>query len=301
MSLSPIIDVAIGLILVYLLMGLFATAVQETVAGFLTLRGKLLRDALAKLLGGGDKNALFQQIYGHALVAGSAASPCPSYVPARNFVLALMQALSPDAAKPAPLIEIEAKVAALPEGGLKQCLQAFLANADGDLDTFKKSLATWFDDAMDRLSGLYKRYSHAIAFGIGLFLAVALNVDSLRIAETLWVDQPLRAQIVAAADAYAKDHPNGPGSADASPFFALDLPIGWAGTASATYATNTRTLGPKPLSWNDLSNRETLLAALLGWLLTGFAASLGAPFWFDTLQRFLKLRTAGAKPKRANA
>jgi hypothetical protein len=35
---------------------------------------------------------------------------------------------------------------------------------------------------------------------------------------------------------------------------------------------------------------------LVGWLLTAIAASLGAPFWFDTLNKFMNVRAAGTSP-----
>ena len=34
----------------------------------------------------------------------------------------------------------------------------------------------------------------------------------------------------------------------------------------------------------------------LGFLITAFAISLGAPFWFDLLNKFINLRVSGAKP-----
>ena len=37
---------------------------------------------------------------------------------------------------------------------------------------------------------------------------------------------------------------------------------------------------------------------VVGWLLTGAALTLGAPFWFDLLNKFVNLRGAGVKPKR---
>jgi hypothetical protein len=40
------------------------------------------------------------------------------------------------------------------------------------------------------------------------------------------------------------------------------------------------------------------LVQILGWLLTALALSLGAPFWFDMLNKFINLRGAGDKPKR---
>jgi len=37
--------------------------------------------------------------------------------------------------------------------------------------------------------------------------------------------------------------------------------------------------------------------SLLGWLLTGFALSLGAPFWFGILNKLVALRSSGVKPE----
>ena len=34
----------------------------------------------------------------------------------------------------------------------------------------------------------------------------------------------------------------------------------------------------------------------IGWLLTAFAISLGAPFWFDLLNKFISARSTGKKP-----
>jgi hypothetical protein len=39
-----------------------------------------------------------------------------------------------------------------------------------------------------------------------------------------------------------------------------------------------------------------LAMALVGWVATAFAASLGSPFWFDGIGWLLALRGTGAKP-----
>jgi hypothetical protein len=41
---------------------------------------------------------------------------------------------------------------------------------------------------------------------------------------------------------------------------------------------------------------QLLIRHIAGWLLTIGAISLGAPFWFDTLSRFSRLRSSG-KPE----
>jgi len=44
-----------------------------------------------------------------------------------------------------------------------------------------------------------------------------------------------------------------------------------------------------------------LFRHLPGWLMTAFAVSLGAPFWFDILKRFMNVRAAGVPPKDSRA
>ena len=41
------------------------------------------------------------------------------------------------------------------------------------------------------------------------------------------------------------------------------------------------------------------LSKLFGLSITAFAISLGAPFWFDTLNRFMNIRSAGRSPDEA--
>jgi hypothetical protein len=41
------------------------------------------------------------------------------------------------------------------------------------------------------------------------------------------------------------------------------------------------------------------LARLLGWMLTILAISLGAPFWFDMLNKLVNVRSAGKSPDEA--
>lgn len=35
------------------------------------------------------------------------------------------------------------------------------------------------------------------------------------------------------------------------------------------------------------------LSVLLGWIITGIAISMGAPFWFDLLNKLMKLKGSG--------
>ncbi len=68
------------------------------------------------------------------------------------------------------------------------------------LDEAQQQLETWFDQRMDQLTELYKRRITLFSLGIGVFLALVLNADSLQIARSLFDDPSLRAAVVAAAN-----------------------------------------------------------------------------------------------------
>ena len=60
---------------------------------------------------------------------------------------------------------------------------------------FCENLANWFDDAMDRIAGAYKRNLKKISLAIGIAVAVILNADPLRVGRALWADPSLRSQM----------------------------------------------------------------------------------------------------------
>jgi hypothetical protein len=315
MSLGAVLDVAIGLAFTYLLLGLIASAVQELFAGLLQLRGRALRSQLFDLLAGNDPKGqpvklLFDQVYGHALIEDLSKRKLPSYVPARNFAMALLDTLK--GASDRPLFSaIEARVANLPAGTAKEALASFITRAAGDVDALQKSVETWFDDAMDRLSGSYKRFSTYFTLGFGLVVAIAFNVDTITLTKTLWNDPTVRATLATAAQRYvdANPDPAKPPQADA---IAAQLrampPIGWTAPniprATASSASGANDESGRSV-WAVL--RATVCApdwsgawTVIGWLITAIAVSLGAPFWFNALGSLLKLRNTGPKPARSD-
>ena len=57
--------------------------------------------------------------------------------------------------------------------------------AGNDVDKLKKSLEDWFNSAMDRVSGWYKRWSQVVILFLGLGITVALNADSIALGDSL--------------------------------------------------------------------------------------------------------------------
>jgi hypothetical protein len=291
MSLGNVLNVAIGLFFTYLVLSLIGTAVHEAAASLSLSRGRLLRNGLRTLLNdgapGGGMAALFDKVFGHGLIQGLSKTRLPSYVPSRTFSLALFDALS-DKGEGTLFSQIERGVAQLPPGYAKQSLTTFLIAAGGDLDALRRRVETWFDDSMDRLSGVYKRWAQLIHFLFGFMVAVSFNVDSMNITSVLWHSTDKREAIAVQARSFVASHADVASgtppdlSETINQLQRLPVPVGW--TPELLHRTD-------PSAW---------LFSLTGWLVTGFAISLGAPFWFDLLQKLMNINVRGAGPKPAS-
>lgn len=273
---SSILDVLLGVVFTFLAVSLAASAVTEAVASLLKLRQATLLAGIKSLLNDPQFEGLARDLYNHALVnplsSGAARTVGdlthkPAYIDARHFAAALtelLQARSPG--KP-----IAAAVAEIPDRQLRDGLQAMLARGDGDLAAFQAALAAWFDGAMARLSGWYKRQSQAIAFVAALGIAALLNADPLRVTALVW-SRPILAQSLAGGM-------NGQPVPLDDVLARLDTTalIGWSGWSAAHGGV-----------------AGTLVPMVLGWIVAAAASLFGAPFWFDVLQRIAWIRGTGA-------
>ncbi|MFQ5684302.1 MAG: hypothetical protein ACE5HC_13660 [Candidatus Binatia bacterium] len=288
-----ILEVIIGLVFVYLILSLICSAVQETIAAVCGWRSNTLQEGIQNLLddpnikdAAGNVRDLKEEVYNHPLVNKLAKKgKRPSYVPARNFAVALLDVLKDPNASGGPLTEARATVDNLPHGPVRKALAGLIDTAQGDIAQVRKNIETWFDDSMDRVSGWYKRNAHKWMVGIALGLTIFMNVDSVEISRRLWKDPQLRAQVVAQADVLVDKNAT---ELEKETIKNLqqelnELPVGWD-------IPSLKSLGANPWS---------LIPKVVGLILTTIAVSLGAPFWFDGLNKLLNIRAAGRRPEKA--
>ncbi|HYW73264.1 MAG TPA: hypothetical protein VE961_19745 [Pyrinomonadaceae bacterium] len=222
---SSIIDIAIGMVFVYLLLSLICSAGNEIFERLMKNRAQDLENGIKEMLKNPD---LVKQLYEHPLVNSlffdnyaSGAKNLPSYIPSRNFAMALMDLIGPGAAKAATAAESASAEAAMAElraalkanttlpDGVKKALTTF-ADASPTPAKVRENIENWFDSSMDRVSGFYKRRSQKIILILGLLVTIALNVDSIVIMRVLSTDRTMRDSLVAAAGEYAKSNPTPP-------------------------------------------------------------------------------------------
>ena len=320
---STTIEVAIGMALVFLLLSLICTAINEVFAGLLSTRAKSLESGIESLFtkaaikakdekGNPVSKTLTAALYEHGLIQSlyrsgtglaleitSKNATLPSYIPSRTFASALFDLLFADAdstpTAPERMKEMLAAIAGLPESKAQDALTTLVRQAGGDAVKTRSALEGWYNDAMDRVSGLYKRRTQAALFGLGLLLAVGLNINAIAVARTLWTTPAARAYTIAAAEQFAKGGDGKPPSPDASAQLStlqsLSLPLGWDPLHFPWNNPPVPAAAGKGAMEPGAFSPLALAATLLGWLLTAMAVTLGAPFWFDLLNQFMVVRS----------
>lgn len=300
---STVLEVGIGLVFVYTLLSLLCTTLNEWLLSYiLKLRPKLLDRALDNLLADqglldGNLRDLFER---HPLIAKTTTSGgqrAGSYLSAVTFAKAILDLVTPKVQGPITFLEVEAGIRELPEGDIKKTLVALMSDTDGDLQKLRRNIQDWFDEAMERTTGAFKRHAQLWAVLVATLLTILTNADTLAISQKLWDNPSLRAEAVKLAEQRAEMPRPTMKVEYADPEDPLNPSITKEPQDSLT-ADEQSILG-KLVGWEkpvtDYSVGD-LLRRLPGWFLTVVAVSLGAPFWFDILNKIMKLRNAGRVP-----
>ena len=273
------ISVVTGLAGTYLVLSLIVLSLVELISSALSRRASSLRDAVIDLIGDelGTRvlNNPALSSLGFVRTTGRAKG-MPSYIQSNLFARALLAEIGSNVDDPAVR-------------AAKDLITAVVGDPTVSVEEAERRLAAWFDAAMDRLSGAYKRNTQTVSLALAVVLTVAANVDSIRLLQVFWRDTAPSARIeatVKAATAACQTDGQSPACRDELLRFvrnADDLPVGWDIAA---------------LQKLDLRGR---LMWLLGLALTVLAVSRGAPFWFDLLRRFAPgMSSSGPKPPPAS-
>src|SRR5215467_7823911 len=255
---SHILDAAVGIVFVYVLVSVTCSAVREGIEAWLKTRAAYLEYGIRELLHDKAGDGLASDLYKHPLIYGlfpGAYNPgkftkrprllarganLPSYIPAKNFALALldMAARGPktDAVRSNPRVpfasfnSVRTNVGNLRNEAVQRVVLTAMDSAQGDLPKTQAIIEEWYNSATDRISGWYKRSTQWIIFWIALAFAVGLNVNTITIFDYLYRNDAARAVVVARAQAGSADQDflNQSYAEATQNLDSLRLPIGWA-------------------------------------------------------------------------
>jgi hypothetical protein len=363
---SVVLEVAIGLFLVFFAVAVICSGLNELIAGVVSLRARYLRKGINSILN--DNAALVKSFYESPLIKGLSQSNSrePSYIPANVFARVLRDIITPGAASLPPrtwnevLAGLLEKLSSEPDeklspverellgvlqtAGLDQKKLASLVTLTDQLAAARKALGefaarrsesdtaagqfltqqvvlletsvqqieeevgsaleraqtnveTYFNDVMDRVSGWYKQVIQLVIVILAVAITLLFNVDTFAIINNLMEAPVVRAALIDMATEVQSTADQAEMVRELDTMRQLGIPIGWdVCTMPGALVRDNEAAADCAESLQTRSTIQWWLAKLAGLAVTVAAASLGAPFWFDLLNKVVNLRLAGQKP-----
>ncbi|NWJ52096.1 MAG: hypothetical protein HXX14_14670 [Bacteroidetes bacterium] len=177
---SPLLDVAISLIFIYLLVALMVTGVTEFIFTFRKTKSKLLKSAIQNLFYDDHWQNMSTKIIDSPFiqVLKKKSDSFPSFIPPKVFVNALLDLVTDGK----PTIDaINAYLAKDKDSAFPRWLKMELAQCNQSVETLKKNLELLFDNAMDRVTSWYTRNAKLWSLSIALVICAGMNIDSVDI------------------------------------------------------------------------------------------------------------------------
>jgi hypothetical protein len=323
-----IIEVAIGLVLAYLIFSSICSGLFELFASMTNLRAKHLEDGMKKMLYDPKGTLIVKHLYSHHMVGSEFDDVTDKlkHIGTSEFATAVLDILAPDN-KAEGSVKIQEVKASLQTNklGLDQKLvdklNFIIEKAEGDITKVKTGLEHWFDHSMRGLSAWYRKRANFIITSFAMITVIGFNADTVRMAKVFWNDDELRQGIVNASEAFVANNTTNPVKYtvyNVKGSFQVVQP-GETPDSGAVPVDTVNALKPAPLDsvltqldqslneasilpvgWDsekvpcfkDAGFWQWLGYKFVGLMFTVGAVSLGAPYWFDMLKRLLGLRQA---------
>ncbi|MGQ1786242.1 MULTISPECIES: hypothetical protein [unclassified Saccharicrinis] len=301
---NPAIDIAIGLVFIYAVYSLIATTLTELINSWLNLRGKVLRTGIKRMLDDQDNKSDTDEILSNIFLERpefkylgkksmfTGKSKLPSYLKPKTFAKTLLNMLDKVYDSQMDLSVVKSKLN--PNSPTHQYLIGLIEGAENKTEEFKAGAEEWYSETMERVSGWYKKKAQLTTFIVGLAIAYSMNVNTIEIAKRLGKDEKSRIAMVEAASGYVASY----GSLDSIPDKGLEK-VDALTTQIEELLNETKTVDSIiDIKFPSLDmDSPSWFTYILGCLLTAIALSVGAPFWFDLLNKLIKLRGSGTQEK----
>jgi hypothetical protein len=225
---SPLFVTIICLILVFAMLSLLVSTITEAINSYFKERGILLYNTIANLFDDNVNVNFGQLLYAHPMIDNlkKDKKSLPQYISAEMFSNALIDVVVNysrefkfnAAANAIQMTENHLTIFQRYRSGidmmkhttLKLLLLNMVEKCEGQtgdsLNLLQKQLTQWYNDQMERTSGWYKTYVRTRLFWISLLVAVALNVDSIRLFQSLYRSPDARNLIEPIAEMVADNY-----------------------------------------------------------------------------------------------
>ena len=311
-----VLDVFIGLVLIYFLFSLFVSILAELLSTWIGMRARILRQGIDNFLNDKQpkKHGILTYLKDIFMVepasfrfsnAGkfyfepgikylakvgenkwwSLRNTKPSYIEKSHFISATVSMLM---RRSIGVNEWDKVKFAIEKNTLNlepETLQMFkdwLTQSNDSYVKFKAYIGNSFEEVNDRLVGWYKRKIGLFLFIIGFIVCAIMNVDTFEIVQILSKNPDARMELAELAATTVQED-NAAKKIVKDELKATQNSIEQVGNILGRGWKTTEPWYP----WNK---------KFWGFIITAFALSMGSKFWFDLLKRLVSLRGTGEKP-----
>lgn len=335
------LEIFIGLFFVYLVLSTLVTSVSEIVAARFHFKAQVLRQTIRRLFAGNRdlEDVFFKHPEIQSLIDPKRAekgkyfrwlkwsatkdSVAPSYLDSETFTRVAINILMGDLPKANSFGSFESTLSQWVQNstlGAKPQREQF-ANTLGthirsaessvienpklsETQALKQGICQWYDTAMERSRGIYKRKIQKVVIYTSIVVTAFLNADTIRIVQALSNNEAVLANTVDAALIQT----NGPSSTSEPNLSDKNFQTATKLLEDSAYKLENVGI---PLGWDSYELEQlqqpskSVWFAIWGGMIyffmkavglgaTAIAASLGAPFWYDILNKLARIRTSAA-------
>jgi hypothetical protein len=295
MSISQVLEVAMGLILVYYILGSIISLITQWINEFFETRGKAVERYLIKIVGEkkiGDFVSLPQlqalrpiRYKSPLSVFGANTEPKKiEKIPVATLVDAFFDFSGLTAKQEMNLLELAELVDKLPESEGKRAFISWINQGVTSIEDLKKRTTAYFTGMMDQAASTFRANARSFVIILSIGITFLFGTDSIQLVKTLWTNAEARALAVAKAQmVVAQEGMDVEVSDLLQELSDLTIKIGW-------WQTERPAEGATVLDWALF-----VVLKVLGLGLTAAAVSQGSSFWYDLLKK-LASPTSGGKP-----
>lgn len=295
MSISLVLEVAVGLIVIYYILGSVVSLITQWINEFFESRGRALEQYLIKLVGDkkiGDLKNLPQlqslrpiRFKGPLSVFGSVTEPkMIEKIPVATLVDAYFDLAGLTAKKEMELLELAELVDRLPDSEGKQAFITWINQGVTSIAELRVRATSYFTGILEQAAATFRARARSFVIILSIGITILFGTDTIQLARNLWTNAELRA--IAAAQANAVVAREG-GTADLSDLIddlsQYSIKIGWWQAQQFPEGNN---VGDWALF---------IFLKVLGLGVTAAAVSQGSSFWYDLLKKLTSPTSSSSK------
>jgi len=297
MSISLVLEVAVGLIVVYYLLGSVVSLVTQWINELFETRGKALEQYLIKIVGDKKIGDLIKTPQLQALrpirykdfwsVFGSVTEPKKiEKIPVATLVDAFFDLSGLTAKKEMDLLQLAELIDKLPESDGKQAFINWINQGVTNLADLRTRTTAYFTGILDQAAATFRARARSFVIILSIGVTILFGTDTIQLAKTLWTNAELRAIAAAQANVVvAKEGANADLSNIINDLGAYSINIGWWQTQQFPQTSN---IGDWALF---------VILKVLGLSITVAAVSQGSSFWYDLLKKLSSPTTSSSSSK----